>query len=378
MIWLSRQLALAVVVFVVQTSAALAAPSDADAREFARKTAFARRVVSCGPRSFILSNDDQLVQVDRPDYLPTSFGLTRADQLNGIDYQGQVQLTVGAYRPFNRKAHSWPDWQDPNAFNATLTALFNPGAPHLALYTVLVQHKNAQWFILQDALNIAAEFDCAKVDSIETGTFKENTVQLSGDAPRPFEPNAVLNRAYPFKGDCTPAAGTKVMDLGTDKALPDFKSVVVDPAVCPPKSRFVTAGIVPPDAVESIQQWNDHPVAAPSPPTQIATSSPVARPAPATAAVDPSRASLSHSSTQTFYTTAPVPVYVHGLHGALLCIVPARTSVPARVQNRPPQFSGDYGVLAYKADLCPNAAGTQPRDLYHEFFFRATGAPSAH
>jgi len=377
MIWLLRPVVLAVLVVAVETNAN-AESSKHDAQEFAKKAAFAGKVVTCESRNseirnFTLSGDSQLTEINNPQYPVEPLGLTPADKLNGIDYEGMVTLAVDAYRIFDSKSHSWPEWEDPHSFNSILTVFADPGSSLLVGYTVLIQHKKGQWRILQNTLSGTAEFNCAKVDSIEAGTFKENKVQLPGEAPRPFEPNAVLNRRYSWTNDCTPAAGTRVMDLGVDKMLPDYKSVVMDPAVCPPKSHFATASIVPPDAIESIQEWNEHPTVPSSPAAQIAAPAQVSRPAPAASTVDPSRMSLSHNSTQTFYTTAAVPVYVHGLRGAILCIAPAHWPVPGRVQNRPPQFSGDFGVLAYKADLCPNAASSQPRDMYHEFFFRATG-----
>jgi hypothetical protein len=164
------------------------------------------------------------------------------------------------------------------------------------------------------------------------------------------------------------------MDLGVSKAQPDYKSIVVDPAVCRPNTRYATASIVPLDAVESIQDWTEHPVTASIPPVQMAAPTTASRPTPAAPTIDPSRASLSHAPNQTFYTAAAVRVFVHGYQGSVLCIVPARSPVRARMQSRPPQFRGDYGVLAYKADLCPNIGSSQPRDMYHEFFFRASGA----
>jgi hypothetical protein len=72
-----------------------------------------------------------------------------------------------------------------------------------------------------------------------------------------------------------------------------------------------------------------------------------------------------------FYTAVAVTVYVHGNAGRSLCTVAPGSAVRARVQSTPPHFRGDYGVLAYKADLCPNAVGV-PRDMYNETFFRAT------
>jgi hypothetical protein len=101
-------------------------------------------------------------------------------------------------------------------------------------------------------------------------------------------------------------------------------------------------------------------------------------PAPAAMAprqVDPERTSFSRNPTRTVYTAVEVNVFVHGYQGAVLCRLPRGAPVPGRIQSRPALFAGDYGVVAYRADLCPREGAARPRNMYDEFFFRATLGP---
>lgn len=358
---------------------ARATPSDVDALAFA-KLAFANTVITCDSRAFVLTRGNVLTELHNPQYLVSHTELDAADRLNGIDYEGYVKLSFSAYREFSNSSYSWSEWEDPTSFASVLALGMESDVRHgegpgTALgYGMPVEHKHGEWTPPGNVAKGARSFDCSVVKSIESTADKTNVVQLPGQIAQPFKATAVMNRDIPWLNKCSPTMGTRVMDLGPDHQLPDFQTIAVDPSVCPLKSRFATLGIVPADAMTPIGEWQDHPVASQNPPAQTTVSSPVARPDPVAPAVDPSHASLSHEQTRMFYTALSTPVFVRGYHGTVLCVVPARRAVPARVQSRPPQFNGDYGVLAYKADLCPNA-NSLPRDMYHEFFFRARAAP---
>jgi len=372
---------------------AFADPSEADAIAYAEK-AFVGKVAVCGSRTYILTHDDTLTEINNPHYYVTRTPLSTADRLNGLDFQGKVRLVADAFRWFDVKATAWEDWQDKDSHFSAYSALDamaendprmakGGGAPLTpAGFVSIIEHKNGKWQTPLTTLDQVSKLDCTLAASIQAG-------KLQG---QPFIPNAVLRRPYIWSNNCRVPQGTRVMDLGRDK---DFESVVVDPAVCAPKPGFATGApsLLPPDAIEKSQEGSSigakdpltstdavQAPAAPIPSGQPGLAEPsrdeITRPFQTPSPVDSSRASLSHSPTRTFYTATAVPVYVHGYdrRGGVLCTVPAGRPVPARIQNRPPQFRGDYGVLAYKADLCPNAASTQPRDMYHEFFFRAIAA----
>src|SRR5690242_18583820 len=90
---------------------AFADPSEADAIAYAEK-AFVGKVAVCGSRTYILTHDDTLTEINNPHYYVTRTPLSTADRLNGLDFQGKVRLVADAFRWFDVKATAWEDWQD--------------------------------------------------------------------------------------------------------------------------------------------------------------------------------------------------------------------------------------------------------------------------
>ena len=260
--------------------------------------------------------------------VPGADGPSHADALNQI----RRLVSLGESIPLVNSKPVWstnnykyvrgyPGGQDRYSVEATWVRVFNVGLDDIAnstidktpnpnnvsgMATVAVLALSYGNFSAEDSVDEAQSFRFVKTangwsleDSVgdiaitswhfkpKTAPSADNIVQLTGESPQPFKPNAVLNRAYPWKEGCMAAAGTRVMDLGVDKAQPDFRSVVMDPAVCIPKSHFATASIVPPDALESIQQWDEHPIAASNPPAPNAPTTQVPRASPVAPIVQP-------------------------------------------------------------------------------------------
>jgi len=87
--------------------------------------------------------------------------------------------------------------------------------------------------------------------------------------------------------------------------------------------------------------------------------------------VEPLRALVSRGSVQTVHAAARIAIFANGQQGRLVCVLPADESIKARIYSVPRQPNGYYGALAYKADLCPSAGISLPRDAYHEIIFPA-------
>jgi hypothetical protein len=206
---------------------------------------------------------------------------------------------------------------------------------------------------------------CPQLDKVPSWRIQADLLDPPGaaqlQAPQiPFQANATMRGAFKIdlttSSSCVIQPGTPVEDHGLfadgqHNYHEPMELVTPPPDVCP--------GHKPDD------KW--------AIPRRILTLSNESATLPAPAAAGTS--SLSRNPTQTFYSTTPITVYAHGNRGQVLCTVPASAAISARIQTTPPQFNGDYGVLSYKADLCPNAVGV-PRDMYNETFVRASKSRS--
>jgi hypothetical protein len=74
----------------------------------------------------------------------------------------------------------------------------------------------------------------------------------TAEARPPSAPNAVMNRDYPWSAKCFVPKGTRVMDLGRAKALPEYESVAIDPGVCHLDLGPANVGIIPSDALDPV------------------------------------------------------------------------------------------------------------------------------
>ena len=271
---------------------------------------FAGKMVTCESKTYVLTARDTLTELHKVGFQVSREALTEADRLNGLDFEGRVRLAARAYRLFNSKSAKWEEGQDQNSVFSTVGVI----------------------------LDVASS----------AGGHSQQA---------PTTPGELASDLRHKNGEWS----TEATNIDTLSNLDCAKVASIQAGRPEPDSGGTSSDSSAMTSSQAIQEtpWGTRP----------ATPAPAAPPA-----VDPSRRSMSHAPTQIFYPVAPVPVFVHGHQGPVLCTVPAGTPVPSRMDTHPQQFRGDYGVLAYKADLCPNTAGNEPRDLYHEVFFRARPA----
>ena len=248
---------------VVLTNAT-AAPSDAEAVEFAKK-AFAGKVITCpcktpACKSRVLTHTGHvLIELHDAGYVPHRDTVSAAERLNGIDYVGSVKLVFDAYRMFG--SGEWGEWQDPASLTTLLVTPIaltaGDGVPWG--YVTAFVHKNGQWVTTLSSVENVPQLSCVLAESIESPAAKAAQpgpmVEVPGKAAQLFVPNGILKHDH-WTDDCTFAKGTRVMVVGHDPNMADFvdsELVIIDPdaAVCRNRHRTITA-TVPQDDIEAV------------------------------------------------------------------------------------------------------------------------------
>jgi hypothetical protein len=110
---------------------------DAEAVEFA-KSFFQSKLVTCGTRAFAYIyryGDPRLTEISAPRFVahPDLAKRTNGDVMNGVDYEGEVQLELDASRTW--EGGKWTEWE---------TDTLQVGVEN-SVFTLKVQHRNGRW-----------------------------------------------------------------------------------------------------------------------------------------------------------------------------------------------------------------------------------------
>lgn len=178
----------AAALMLVDAAGACAAQSDDEVRAYANSS-FVGKWIKCGSRSFLLTSGRTLTEINEPWWDVSRAALTPADELNGIDFKGQVRLRVKAFRMFDSESDKWRDWEDQGSFTDALGTVFDDlarGAPSTPSgYIMLVRHKNGRWETLSTTVDGASRFDCSVANSIESSSNSADKNMPVPDAPAP-------------------------------------------------------------------------------------------------------------------------------------------------------------------------------------------------
>ena len=150
------------------TAGSHAANRDDDAVAFVKQL-FVGKIATCNSHIYMLTLYGRLGQLhEPPKFLVWAEPVTKADQLNGIDYVATVRPAVDVFRMFDTKSRTWAEWKSPGPgsfdddFGFSRVDSGKPGA--LFAYVV---HTNAHWELRVDGVKDTPSLDCTTVAEIQ-------------------------------------------------------------------------------------------------------------------------------------------------------------------------------------------------------------------